>query len=347
MQLVELNNNSKFAYIPELEVVWGAMNILTEEKGNSICAEMYGKDCIDTWKHKYNFLFETFKAIEPKFFMNLMDFLLDIPMEQITLSHFQKVLLAMPAEEFIWRMLDFGRVEGCDKELLNKALTEDSALDIAYEWVAESCDSFLAFSAFVRQSKRFLKEFFSLANELQTPVLQEALHAQERKIEQMYQDIRAGVTKMNPLAFSEELLGKTFRNRGPYAEFVFLPAYLMPVKACRYFHTDGEKKRQMLFLTIRSSGRSQEDTLTALKAISDENRYRIMSLLAKEGPMRGLDIAGKVSLAASTVSHHMEQLRESGLITEEQVKSSKYYGINKKNVKALLSELEIDFEINK
>lgn len=347
MRLENLNHNTKFAYIPELEAIWGAINILVEGKGHALCAELYGNDCINAWRHKYNFLFETFKVIEQTYFMNLMDFLLDIPLEQITLAHFQEVLFAMPAEDFLWRMLDLNRREACDKELLCKALTEDTALDSAYEWVAEACDSFLAFSAFVRQSPRFVKEFFSLAKELQTPKLQEVLNAQEQKIEQMYKDIKDGVEQMDPLTFSEEKLGKTFRNRGPYAEFVFLPAYLMPAKACRYFHTEGEKKRQMVFLTLRTVERSQEDTLAALKAISDGNRYQIMRLLAKEGPMRGLDIARKISLATSTVSHHMEQLKENGFITEEQVKSSKYYGINKQSVKALLLELEHDFEIKK
>ena len=140
-------------------------------------------------------------------------------------------------------------------------------------------------------------------------------------------------------------MGKTFRNRGPYAEFFFLPSYLLPARAVRYFHVKGEHKRQILFLTLRDIGRSRDDTVKALKALADGTRYQILTLLAAQGPMRGLDIAKKVSIAASTVSHHMEQLRDCGLVTEEQVKSAKYYGLSRQGSAELLEELKKDFKI--
>lgn len=90
---------------------------------------------------------------------------------------------------------------------------------------------------------------------------------------------------------------------------------------------------------------NQEDVPRALKAMADGTRYQILTLLAAEGPMRGMDIAKKVSVASSTVSHHMDQLKESGLITEEQVKNSKYYGLNRNNAKALVSSLQKDLGI--
>ena len=82
-----------------------------------------------------------------------------------------------------------------------------------------------------------------------------------------------------------------------------------------------------------------------MKAIADPTRYQILTILAQEGPMRGLDIAKRVSIATSTVSHHMEQMKESGLITEEPVKNAKYYGLSKQRAKELLDEIAKDLEI--
>ena len=98
-------------------------------------------------------------------------------------------------------------------------------------------------------------------------------------------------------------------------------------------------------MTLRQISRDREDKVKALKAIADPTRYQILSILAQEGPMRGMDIAKKVSVATSTISHHMEQMKDCGLVTEEPVKNSKYYGLSKQSVKALIDEIARDFEI--
>ena len=333
--------------LPELEPIWGVISLLSGEKVHTLITELYGVEQINSWKRRYHFLFEAFQVIEKYKYMNIMDFLLNMPLEQLSLSSFRDILLAMPAEEFLWKLLELDRVPGAKKEVLEQAFTEDAALNEVYDWISEDCESYLVVSAFIRQSRKFISEFFLLAAELRTKELEKVLMNQKEKTERLMEEICAGVEAQGALAFSEEKLGKTFRNRGPYEEFIFLPTYLMPAKACRYFHTETEKKRQILFLTLREMKRSSEETVTALKTISDGTRYQILSLLAKEGPMRGVDIAKKVSLATSTVSHHMEQLKGSGMITEEQVKSAKYYGVNKQSARALLDDLKRDLCISK
>lgn len=328
-----------------LEPIWGAMSLLSGETAHHLVTELYGEEQIGAWKRKYHFLFEVFPVIEKLQYLNLMDFLLDFPIEWITYESYKEALLALPQEDFLWRVLDLGRRDGATKEMLRKAFDEDAALDIVYGWLSEECESFLKVSAFVRQSKRFLTELFALSEELKTEKLDKYVEENKEKTEHFLEEISAGIQEKGAFSFSEEILGKTFKNRGPYTEFVFLTSYFMPMKACRYFQTIGEDKRQILFLSGREQERSCEDTIAALKAISDGARYRILSLLAKEGPMRGVDIAKKVSLATSTVSHHMEQLKESGMITEEQVKSAKYYGLNRQSAKELLEELKKDFGI--
>lgn len=344
MHLKRLSRNCVFAFIPELELVWGAKSVLTGESIHTLCTEIYGTEQISAWKRKYNFLFETYKAIAEHFNLNMLDYLLDIPLEGISLEKLRDTILALPAEDFIWRQLNLGYFcHDANIETLRQAFNDDAALNEVYSWVADRCVSFLVLSAFVRQSKRFIAEFFSLAADMQTPALNAALDKQVSKVERMYQTVYEGVKRDDPLAFSQEIMGKTFRNRGPYAEYIFLPSYLLPMKACRFFDVEGNHKRQILFLTLRQISRDREDKVKALKAIADPTRYQILSILAQEGPLRGLDIAKKVSIATSTVSHHMEQMKECGLITEEPVKNSKYYGLSKQSAKMLLDEVAKDF----
>ena len=346
MRFERLRNDCVFAFVPELEPVWGAISLLSGETVHTLCTEIYGTEQIVAWKRKYNFLFEIYAVITKHFNVNMLDYLLEMPLENISLDSLQNTVLAKAAVDFVWRQMSLDYFcKDANKETLEKAMTDDAALDEAYGWIADHCESFLAFSAFVRQSQRFISEFFSLARDMQTPELEAVLEKQASKVERMYQSVCQGAKTDDLLLFSQEMMGKTFRNRGPYSEFIFLPSYLIPLKACRFFDMDGDNKRQILFLTLRQISRDREDKVKALKAIADPTRYQILTILAQEGPMRGMDIAKKVSVATSTISHHMEQMRDCGLVTEEPVKNAKYYGLSKQSAKALLDEIARDFEI--
>ena len=346
MRFERLSDNCVFAFIPELEPVWGAISLLSGETVHTLCTEIYGTEQIVAWKRKYNFLFEIYAVITKHFNVNMLDYLLEMPLENISLDSLQNTVLSESSVDFVWRQLSLDYFcKDANKDTLEKAMTDDAALDEAYGWIADHCGSFLAFSAFVRQSRRLITEFFSLASEINTPELSAALEKQASKVERMYQSVCQGAKADDLLLFSQEMMGKTFRNRGPYSEFIFLPSYLLPMKACRFFDVDSDNKRQILFLTLREISRDREDKVRALKAIADPTRYQILTILAQEGPMRGMDIAKKVSVATSTISHHMEQMRDCGLVTEEPVKNAKYYGLSKQSAKALLNEIASDFEI--
>ena len=282
MRFERLRDNCVFAFVPELEPVWGAISLLSGETVHTLCTEIYGTEQIVAWKRKYNFLFETYTVIAKHFNVNMLDYLLEMPPENISLDSLQKTVLAESAVDFVWRQMSLDYFcKDANKEILEKAMTDDAVLDEAYGWIADHCESFLAFSAFVRQSRRFISEFFSLARDMQTLELEAALEKQTSKIERMYQSVCQGAKTDDLLLFSQEMMGKTFRNRGPYSEFVFLPSYLIPLKACRFFDMDGDNKRQILFLTLRQISRDREDKVKALKAIADPTRYQILTILAQ------------------------------------------------------------------
>lgn len=345
MQIEQIGDNAKFIFLPELEPVWGVISILSGEENHALYSEIYGSEQIRAWQKKYHFLFEAFHAVGSYGAMNLLDYILELPTEELDLNRYRDHLLSLPSEDFIWRTMNLDYRPGTDYDTLRRAMTDDTALDQVYGWVSEYCDSFLAFSAYVRQSGRFLQDFFAMAQNLNNEALSKAILSQEHKISLMLEEAREGISQLGPFDWSEKRMGKTFRNRGPYSEFVFLPSLLMPQKACRFFDVEGEHMRQILFLSLREVGHTPAVTVKALKAMADPTRYQILMLLAQEGPMRGLDIARKVSIATSTVSHHMDQMKESGLITEEPVKNSKYYGLNVQSAKSLLAEIRKDFKI--
>ncbi len=345
MLFERIDDNSIFVYMPELEPIFAVMNLLQGGEASKLCEEIYGEAPIAAWRRKYPFLFEASKAVQKIYPWGIWDFIIDIPLEGMSLERYKVYLLEMAQVDFLWRHLDLDYIEGANREELQAAITDDEMLSRVFGWVENSCDSFLSFKAFVRENGRYIEEFFSLAAELQNPLLEVGLKKYEGTVASMKEDVVSGIKNMGPFEYSQQIMGKTFRNRGPYEEFVFVPTYMMPGKACRFFHVKEEHKKQLLFISLREQKRNQEDVVKALKAMGDGTRYQILTILAKEGTMRGMDIAKRVSVATSTVSHHMEQLKECGLVTEEQVKNAKYYGISRNGIAELIKELQKDFRI--
>lgn len=80
-----------------------------------------------------------------------------------------------------------------------------------------------------------------------------------------------------------------------------------------------------------------------LKLLADKTRFVILNGLKEKGEMSGQEIAGKYDLAASTVSHHMTQMRDLGLVNERHVNVTKYYSVNKAGIEALLKAIKDNF----
>ena len=345
MNLERINENCIFAYVPEIEPIFAVMNLLQGEEAEKLCKEVYGEKEIVVWKKQYPFLFETSKAVQNIYPWGIMDFVIDMPIEKISLDYYKEYLLGINQVDFLWRHLDLDYVDGANKKDLQLALTDDEMLLRVFMWMEDQCESFLSFKAFIRETPRYIEEFFELAKKLQNASLDNTLKKYEATVISLKEDVFTGVKEVGSFEYSQKVMGKTFRNRGPYEEFFFVPTYMMPAKAVRFFHVKEEHKKQLLFMSLRKQDRNQEDVIKTLKIMGDATRYQILVLLAKEGTMRGMDIAKRVSVATSTISHHMELLKECGLITEEQVKNSKYYGLSRNGVTELMKDIQNDLKM--
>lgn len=77
------------------------------------------------------------------------------------------------------------------------------------------------------------------------------------------------------------------------------------------------------------------------KALSDPNRVRLLSLIAaqSEGEACVCDLTEFVGLSQPTVSHHMKQLVEAGLVVREQRGKWAYYRVDDAMLSALSEAL--------
>jgi ArsR family transcriptional regulator, arsenate/arsenite/antimonite-responsive transcriptional repressor len=95
-----------------------------------------------------------------------------------------------------------------------------------------------------------------------------------------------------------------------------------------------------------TGGALDEDTAERIarvfRALGDRHRVRLLSLIAaaEGGEACICDLTAPVGLSQPTVSHHMKQLVEAGLVTREQRGKWAYYRVERSVLTALSTALK-------
>ncbi len=107
----------------------------------------------------------------------------------------------------------------------------------------------------------------------------------------------------------------------PVTEVVFVPVVMAPAPVYMFY---GYGNVTIVFDSQRTEARraeierGKEQALAVCKALADGSRLDVLRLITRhEGELHGKQIAAKLDLAASSVSRHLAQLRDAGLIAEE------------------------------
>ena len=87
----------------------------------------------------------------------------------------------------------------------------------------------------------------------------------------------------------------------------------------------------------------EEAALAVARALADPQRYRIMKMLAQAPENTQCSVLfDSVKLAPATLSHHMKELRDAGLIHESRTGRTVQYRVRFEVVEAFLDVLEQD-----
>ncbi|MEO8888833.1 MAG: metalloregulator ArsR/SmtB family transcription factor [Jatrophihabitantaceae bacterium] len=87
---------------------------------------------------------------------------------------------------------------------------------------------------------------------------------------------------------------------------------------------------------------SAERLARVFKALGDPTRVRLLSLIAAHSGSEACvcDLTGPIGLSQSTVSHHLKQLVDAGLITREQRGRWSYYRVVQQALDTLAGSLQ-------
>lgn len=324
----ELKENSYYIYSDELELMLAAINVLEGEKGHNLSMKAYTRKKLDALKKKYAFLTEVFGAVNC--FYGMLEPLTDYPIKDFRLDTYCDYVLHMDTASFL-----SGYFNIFNEKIVREALESEECFEKLFREYPRFMGSYLGCKVFFKESQKIICDFFSFVKELDTDGFYKESKTVKEILEEEAERTREELGPLEPLEYSQKMMGKTFYNRGPYREFYFSPSLFVTPRMIRFFG-----KNQVLFYSVREPQQNQEKILKQLKAVGDDTRFKIIALLNEKEPLRGLDIAKELSMAPSTISHHMEQLKSCGLLNEEQDRSSKYYSISRNNAKELLEAMK-------
>ncbi|NYB72948.1 winged helix-turn-helix transcriptional regulator [Sedimentibacter hydroxybenzoicus DSM 7310] len=360
MSLIEITKDCYLYNSKNIEMVSLISSIFFDE-GNKRYLEFYNLEFIEEIKKKYRFLHEILNELKYSG-MPLLEFLfnrkdlynnqeinclfnddsksefflydsqkLNFPINDFeNLVEYEKYLLDMEADIFFYKLFS----EDIDKDIIKAAIHDSYKLSELYEKNNYITKSFIGLKTLIDNREMFIRDFFSCARALQGTEFENGIEYINNIFDDERKKFEKSIGKEEPLEVSQQIMGKTFKNRGPYKKFIFIPSVFSPYKAMRFFYD-----YQALIYSIGKNEFTNTDAINKLKAISDESRLKIIEILRKSGPMIGVDLAKNLNIANSTLSHHIEQLSTAGLLNEERVKNSKYYSINTNSLDDLIKYL--------
>lgn len=317
----KIREDNFFVYSEDMELVLCALRVLNGREEWQ--PEFYSEAERNKWKKKYAVLFEMFGGMRQDNAILLLDSC-DVDMVcEFTIQSFAKKI-----REEIYGRLVTELLEGEDKVRVCALAKSEEGLRELFE--AEEYrhvfTSFLSMRVFYKDYEIWIKEFIEFVGELRNEKFLAALAFHQKEVEEEWEKLLERSADKSALDISQMIMKKSFYNKGPFQKFVFVPAYMLANSAIRFY---GEN--QILLYNPLKQEVERERLLMQLKTIADETRIDIIKLLNRRGPMCGKDIAKEMKLAQSTVSHHIEQLRNAGLLHEEQVSRARYYSVRKES----------------
>ena len=329
----KLSENTYFWYEKEIEYLLAALELLASFDVNPKIREVYTQAFVEEKKEQYPLLFEFFQNMQKEYAIEWLEFLLAFDMEKFSIEAYFAYIRGLSKEEFLTTLLQMPRSE------IKKAMDSEQGQIALYQNNKEAFQSYFVIQTLFQKSEWLIDSLEKLVMELRSQEAESYLDAYAREIQSWKMKMQEELLQTTGLEYSESLMGKSFHNRGPFERFYFIPSIFMPIRACRWF----EEKQILIFDAIRLGQQDNQMIADALKMLSDKTRYQILKLLKERKSMNGIEIAEQMKLAPSTVSHHMNHLKKSGLVHEEPAGNTKYYSINIHCMKNCIETLEKTF----
>ena len=237
-------------------------------------------------------------------------------------EQFKKIILESDEAEYLYILSGYI----VDKTYIDQLLNMENGLVSLFN-KTEICSSILSFEMIIKNRESIVNRIIDY---MKCMVTDSFISHYKNITKSDCKDIEM-LSKMlsikAPLEVSQDIMGKKFYNKGPYNKFIFIHSSFITRKCIRYFKHD-----QILVYSSLADTMNSEEIANVLRVISDATRFQIIDSLSENNSFTGKELSEKLKLSKPTISHHIDILKEAGLINEERNKNSKLYSLNYKRM---------------
>ncbi len=184
----------------------------------------------------------------------------------------------------------------------------------------------------------FLEEFFNAIELIRQVGFEARLDAVFLKHNAIAEDIRQQLKDSKPLELCQKLMNKTFARVSIYNKYYFVPSSYIGRYHTRFFNSE----TLIMIINVQNTFdgfTSEADMLDFLKTIGDKNRLSILKLLSKN-KLYGKELADILKLNNATVSHHLNLMKDAGILIEEKEAQVKFYKTNNTRISRWFRSIE-------
>ena len=161
----------------------------------------------------------------------------------------------------------------------------------------------------------------------------------KEKMEAGIQYVESFIGKDSVESVLEKISGRSRKLFTGFREYYIIPSYFIsPQKSLRIYF--GDKIYVVFDCRVTRDKREAllEELSSVLKIIDDKSRMEILRILMNNKSY-GKALSDLVGLSTPTVSHHLDILKQAGLIKEEKIRNIKYFYADKDKLKKVVDDI--------
>ena len=326
---INIKDQIYFAYNREIEYFAVISGIMAENLDGRLCREIYGEDFILKIRKKHRELYEILNSMSLGG-LEILEFIMNYDPATLEPEAYRTYVEGLSREQFAYQLFGYR----ASMEEVQLALEDDEKLSELLDSGKCQMHSFVTLKRILNHREEFFDLYYECMKDIRTEELEEYLDSYEKMLPLLQKDLEQSLQEQELLEVTSNIVGKCLHLDWVYEVNYFMPVCMLPRNAVTYY----EKKQIVLYSMNRMISRKK--ALNILKVVADETRIRIVDLLSESGTANGKKISKWARLAPSTVSHHMEQLVECGIVREAKNGTFKEYSIDYENGENFLRELE-------
>lgn len=264
--------------------------------------------------------------------IELLNFMLE-SREVLNIDNFIKHIIQSDVIDFFYFILN----EDVEKEKIIKAFNNNNErykIQEEIKWLVEERDLMYFFD----NPQEIKEKTIKILKAITEKGFLDRLNQGKNILEEGVSYVNKFLAKDSIEVVLEKITGKSKKVFMGYNEYNIIPSYFVSPRMVRIYSND---KLYVVFdcrVTRDKKEALLHELSSLLKVIDDKSRMEILRILVNNKSY-GKALSDIIGISTPTVSHHLDVLKQAGLVREEKLRNIKYFYAEKERLKKIIEDI--------